>query len=368
MKEKRAFEKSKYMKGNSNSKKKINAFLKKILYIIYLPVIILIFLEIGVRIWGYSGHYISDPIYRPFDNAEDIPYIHKPNLVNARARGLSIINTDSLGLRSKTAGVKYNRKKDNEYRITIVGDSVTFGEGIKRNEDIFSQVLEDNLNQKQSVVKVKVFNYAASAYSVKEMVATFKYRMIDLEPDLALMAIIPDDFDLSRVAGVDKWGYSVNYKMSGFVSKDSVIKRLLRKVHLTYVLRDIHYRWLNKKQNMSDESSRVELPESYEYIKQFKETSEEFHVPYGIVLLPTVNNRFTNLISEQLDKDNITFVDLTSIGNEFTADQFMASKFDGHPSYLVHRKIGEILAAYIMQNLLRISTRWNLKTERNNEF
>jgi lysophospholipase L1-like esterase len=80
-----------------------------------------------------------------------------------------VINTDSLGLRANTAGATYGIKRSNEYRIAIVGNSCTFGEGIARTEDIFAQVLEDTLNQQQQAVTVKVFNYGASAYSVKDM-------------------------------------------------------------------------------------------------------------------------------------------------------------------------------------------------------
>ena len=329
----------------------MSRYFKKFLFAIYIIILTSILLEIGVRFWGYSEHYISEPIYMPFDKTEDIPYIHKPNLMNAKARGLSIINTDSLGLRSKIAGAKYGHKKDNEYRIAIVGDSVTFGEGVKRNEDTFSQVLEDTLNQKQSAVKFQVFNYAASAYSVKEMAATFKYRMLDVEPDLALMAIIPDDFDLSRTPTIDQWGYSANYKMSGFISKNSIIKHLLREMRLTYVLRDIRYRWLNKGRNEQNKAFKEKIPESYKYVKQFKEISDEHHVPCVIVLLP-LTERFGNSILEQLGRDKIPFFELSSICNDFTYDQFRASKFDGHPSALVHKKIGEVLAEYILREKL----------------
>lgn len=124
--------------------------------------------------------------------------------MNVRARGLCVINTDSLGLRSKTVSVQYGAKKDNEYRIAIVGDSVIFAEGIERIEDTFCQVLENILNKKQSAVRVQVFNYGVSGYSVKEMAATLQHRMIDVAPDLVFMAIIPSDLDPSRTGTVDR--------------------------------------------------------------------------------------------------------------------------------------------------------------------
>ena len=109
--------------------------------------------------WGYSQRHMYDPIYTSFEGAEDIPYIQKPNLVQAQARGFAVINTDSWGLRAKTVGAAYGIKRPNEYRIAIVGESCTFGEGIARTEDTFAQVLEEILNKRQQAVNVKVFNY-----------------------------------------------------------------------------------------------------------------------------------------------------------------------------------------------------------------
>ena len=75
-------------------------------------------------------------------------------------------------------------------RIAIVGDSVTFGEGIPNTADTFVKVMERILNEKQTAVKVRTFNYGVSAYSVKSMAASLRYRMFDIDPDLVVMAIM----------------------------------------------------------------------------------------------------------------------------------------------------------------------------------
>jgi len=45
-------------------------------------------------------------------------------------------------------------------------------------------------------------------------------------------------------------------------------------------------------------------------------------------------------------------VDLSSLQYEFNFKEFRASKFDGHPSAKVHRKIAKILGKNIVQNIL----------------
>jgi len=315
------------------------------LYSGYLLLVTLPLLEIGVRLWGYAERHIYDPIYTSFEPSEDIPYIHKPNLIHARGRGLAIINTDSLGLRSTTSGTVYGTKQPHEYRIAIVGDSFTFGEGVPRTEDTFSQVLEDRLNQQQKHSIVKVFNFGASAYSVKQMAATLQHRMLDIQPDLVVMAIIPGDFNLSRTPVIDAAGYLVDQRIAIFL--DSPVREILRRVHLMYVLRDVALPWFSSSQSVGLLLERGEIPDSYRYIQQFKETADRHRLPYVIVLIPRMEEKAWGLLPDQLRKDLVTTLDMSSLEKEFTRKEYMASQFDPHASPAVHRRIGESLAKYV---------------------
>src|ERR1041384_519856 len=125
--------------------------LKILLFAFYLSAATFALLEVGVRVSGYSEHHLCDPIYARFDAAPDeIPYVHRPNLRAARGRGLSVVNTDSLGLRSTSAGETYGPRASGEYRIAVVGDSVTFGEGVREGSDTFAKVLEAALNNREA--------------------------------------------------------------------------------------------------------------------------------------------------------------------------------------------------------------------------
>lgn len=313
----------------------------------------LVALEVAVRIWGYSERHIYDPIYTAFDRTGDIPYIHKPNLEQARARGLAVINTDSLGLRAKIAGASYGAKRANEYRIAIVGDSCTFGEGVIRTEDTFAEVLENMLNREQKAVTVKVFNYGVSAYSVKEMAATLQARMLDIQPDLVVMAIIPQDFSLARTPTVDDAGYLIDQKLSRLSPPGSMTRQVVRGIHLTYVLRDIGVRWFFSPSDITEALSRGEIPETFDHVRRFRTVAAQRGVPYVVMLLPARRQGVWGRVPDQLTRDNFTHIDLSSLGNEFTEEQYMASRFDPHPSPAVHHRIGETLADYVRYNQLK---------------
>lgn len=318
---------------------------RTILYGGYLLLITVPLLEIGVRMWGYSARNIYDPIYTSFEGSEDIPYIHKPNLVQARARGLAVINTDSLGLRAKTSGMVYGPKQLHEYRIAIVGDSNTFGEGVPRTEDTYAQVLEDLLNQQQQTVAVKVFNFGASAYSVKQMAAILQHRMLDIQPDLVVMAIIPEDFNLARTPKINKAGYLIDHRIP--ILPDSPVREVLQGIHLMYVLRTVVLSWFPQPQNVAPLLSRGEIPDSYRYIQQFKETADRYGLPYLIVLLPRMQGNAWGSLPDRMTQNAIHYLDLSPLGKEFTPEEYMANRFDPHGSPAVHHRIGESLAEYV---------------------
>jgi lysophospholipase L1-like esterase len=318
--------------------------------------IVLFCLEVLVRLWGYSEMYLYDPIYMPFAKSAEIPYVMKPNLANVRAHGNIHINTDELGLRSLTPGEKCPPKGPNEYRIAFMGDSVTFGVGVA-TKDTYPEVVQATLNHLQNRYRVKVFNFAESSYSIKEMVATLKYRVPEVHPDLVVMGIIINDFYLDRTPGVDKWGYNSFGGPSTIVNKVPTIKLFLRKLHLSYVIRDVLARYM-KKEQVEVALMQGKMPEwiakSFKYIIDFKKIATADGYQYLVLTIPSLGgdgSQFRGVI-KAFKRDKIAYFDVSPLSLDFTERQFRASRYDFHPSAAVHRQISDKLSRFIMENYL----------------
>ncbi len=321
---------------------------KIILYFIYLGVTCLILMEIAVRIWGYSQHYIYDPIYKPCPECKNIPFVHKTCLENAKARGLAVINTDSIGLRSAVSCTKYQPHQPGELRIAITGDSVTFGEGIPETSNTYAAELEKILRQRLGN-KVMVFNFGVSAYSVREMAATAACRIPQIEPDIMIMAIIPEDFNLNRTGTVDRWGYTVHTDADGIAGRDSPVKKILRNIHITYLLRDLYYRYHQTKS--PEDNVITPSPEAYSYILRFREAAIQNGAKPLLLLIGSLGHRFSEKFKKQLGSDKIIYLDLSDIAEQFSPEKYMASPFDPHPSPAVHQMIARKTAAFIVHQL-----------------
>lgn len=105
------------------------------------------------------------------------------------------IKINSLGFRD----YEYTAKKpDNTFRILMVGDSFTEGQGVKLDET-FSKVLERSLKDKIGNKKVEVINTGVLSYSPLLEYLFLKYRGVDLNPDLVII-----NFDQGDIID-DQW-------------------------------------------------------------------------------------------------------------------------------------------------------------------
>jgi hypothetical protein len=318
--------------------------------------VIFVCLEILVRVWGYSRMYFYDPIYLPYEKSQEIPYVMKPNLHHARAHGNISINTDSLGLRSPVPARTYGNKQAGEYRLAFVGDSVTFGVGVATGKT-YPEIVEKSLNHLQPHCQVAVFNFAVSSYSVKEMTNTLKYRVPEVNPDLVVMGIVIDDFDTDRTPQVDQWGYNTHGGASKLINKFPTLKLILRRIDLSYLIRDILTRtvmYQEKSYNPINGKLSPILASSYKYIREFKNLAIDHNYSYLVVTLPSVEGngaQFTGIINN-MKNDKINYFDTSFITPLFTVKDYHASTYDWHPSALVHQKIGEMLSEYILNNFL----------------
>ncbi|MGA9754299.1 MAG: hypothetical protein WBV23_04070 [Desulfobaccales bacterium] len=331
-------------------------FISVFFYSFYLLLAIFVCLEILVRGWGYAGMYFYDPIYMPYKKIPEIPYVMQPNLTQVRAQGNIWIHTDALGLRSPVSARTYGNKPADEYRIAFVGNAVTFGVGVPTGAT-YPEIVEKSLNELQDHCRVAVFNFAIPSYSVKEMTATVKHRVPEIDPDLVVMGIMIGDFDPDHTPQVDKWEYNTHTGASQVINRFPTIKLILRKIHLSYVIRDTLSRIIvehDKDDESLNEKLTLKVAGSYKYIREVKSIAQEYGYSYLVLTLPSgesPGSKYIGLINNLIN-DSINYFDTSTITPLFTVKEYHASKYDWHPSALVHQKIGEMLSQQVLNNFI----------------
>lgn len=97
------------------------------------------------------------------------------------------VNTDKTGFRTM---IDSKEKDSTKIRILMLGDSFTFGEGVK-NDQTSSYLLENYLNE-SSVNKYEVINLGVSSYAPILEYLQLKENIRIMEPDIVIM-----NFDMS---------------------------------------------------------------------------------------------------------------------------------------------------------------------------
>lgn len=122
---------------------------------------------------------------------------YKVTLPHARIRSYGTeVRTNALGFRGPEVGPK----QPGEYRIVVLGDSMTFGPGVA-DERIYTTLLERRLPGS------RVINLAVEGYNVLQYKAVLEEVGLALEPDLVLVALFPvNDFEMDT--------YEVNVRVA----------------------------------------------------------------------------------------------------------------------------------------------------------
>ncbi len=95
---------------------------------------------------------------------------------------------NSLGFRDREHALA---KKPGVYRILVLGDSITQGLSIERAEDIYTSVLERQLNT--DGVRVEVLNFGVSGYNTQQEVETLREKGLRFAPDMVVLAACVND-------------------------------------------------------------------------------------------------------------------------------------------------------------------------------
>lgn len=98
------------------------------------------------------------------------------------------VSINSVGLRDKEYLLE---KKEDAYRIFVLGDSIAWGEGV-HNEETFPEVMERLLNERHHVTEFEVFNLGLGGTSTDEQYQQL-IRYGDYSPDMVIIQSHPND-------------------------------------------------------------------------------------------------------------------------------------------------------------------------------
>ena len=116
-----------------------------------------------------------------------LPYELAPGMWK-RTHG-TVIRTNSHGMRERELPIE---KPDSVRRIVVLGDSYTFGFGVRAHR-AYPRVLEELLNERSPGRRFEVLNFGVGGYSTQDEAIVLKERALAWDPDLVIVGYVLND-------------------------------------------------------------------------------------------------------------------------------------------------------------------------------
>jgi lysophospholipase L1-like esterase len=149
---------------------------------------------------------LAEAAVRVLGLVEYPPRLHQPDSTNVYTmrpgfRGKTShgvpIRVNALGARGPEVSAT---KRPGTFRILLLGDSMTFGSGI-REETSFAALLERALDARGDGRDYEILNFGTSGYNTVQERNLLRMKGPSLEPDLVLVGFFSNDIDPFRFAG-----------------------------------------------------------------------------------------------------------------------------------------------------------------------
>ena len=282
-----------------------------------------------------------------FEFLELTGYRHTPGFKGrAYRRGVfdSYVEISEIGLRQKN----FELQKLFLTRVLILGDSFTFGLGI-REESTFASLIQESLNP----VGTGVINGGQAGYSIAQEVKWGILLAQKISPQIIILFAflfndIKDDYHQGYKNVEVKYGYRLH---NGRSLPGPVFDFLRTHSYLWMFIRgNVINKWFKNSRGIEfeklaeNETEKVMQP-TFEALKTLKKYCMDKGIRLGIVLIPPSQGRtiFDVPFKYYLEVERISFLDLGNKG--FTEHDYFQG--DGHWNENGHRKAAKYLVPFV---------------------
>ncbi len=251
--------------------------------------------------------------------------------------------------------VDYSEEKpENTIRVAAIGDSFTFGAGIRNVEDTWPKLMEKKLKEQFPGKNIQVMNVAKRGADSDDLATILETKVMPFSPDIAVYAInlndIEKDEDRLKIAADSQ------------IFKGEKAREYVKKYYVVYALEQV-LRGINSDTNNDAYIERLYASEDHrnnqrQAFEKMKTLMGDRPVLMGV--LPNAPIKGEQTLQEEYDQ---TVQTITSLGIPYidvlgdlpaeNPPEFRASFFDYHPNEQMQayfaKKFGEAVQKVIQE-------------------
>ena len=255
------------------------------------------------------------------------------------------VHLNTEGFRDKDYDAE---KKENITRITGLGDSFTYGWGIKNISDSYLKVLETELKERNEK-KYEVLNFGVGGRYTDDELRILKENALKYSPDVVIIGYLPNDIrNVDKKIDEYKWTkikvpldfWFRNYLYSFFyleIQTNNVIESLGKKPSYNEKMLEIFDSDINKDYNEGVWKDIKKLSEN----EGFEVLIVIFPIMYKFDDYPFI--RIHDFVKEIAREKDFYVIDLLDTYRQYDADELILNKYDRHPNELGHKLAAEAI-------------------------
>lgn len=245
-------------------------------------------------------------------------------------------------------------KKSDIVRIVVLGDSYTFGSGIKNVNNTYLKGLEKLFNENSKDKTYEVLNFGKAGVDTEFEIKILKNDALLYKPDIIILGYVLNDFrdhESQKISAnsylfwfdifLKRYSYLYHFTSKGF---NTALEALGLKKSYYQTIIDSFNSESNKKLNSK-------------YFEELKRISKTNNSTLVVVIFPFIykldNYPFTEqhrIINQIINENDIIVIDLLLYFQHIDENKIVVSKYDNHPNELGH----EIAAKAIYERLIKL--------------
>ncbi len=247
------------------------------------------------------------------------------------------VQLNNEGFRDKDYSIT---KPDGVKRIIGLGDSYTYGWGIKNINDSYLKVLEKRLNENG---KYEVMNFGLPGRDTKGELEILKNNALKYNPDLIVIGYLPNDMkNVDKEIKEYEWKeikLPFHFWLRNYFYLYFFLETQYNKILEKFNYKETYYSYLTKVLN-----SKVNKEYNKQFFREISEISKEKGMKVLVVVFPMIYNlqnysytEADNFVKGAADENDFYFLDLLDTYKKYKESELVLSRFDAHPNEFAHK-------------------------------
>lgn len=250
------------------------------------------------------------------------------------------------------------------FRILGIGDSFTFGQGVKE-QDTFLRRLDRSLNTSPEVVRpVEVLNAGVLGYNTRDEVVYLEHQWLEYDPDLVLIAFYLNDAYSDFTFVNNGGGLGIYYSPEGLARQSYLVDLVQHSYRARTVQRELedYYRgqYFSEARKTLAQSGTMDVDwkVSSAALERAAELGQRDGFLLALIIFPEfyhLDDRYPffeihELVKEKAISLSIPVLDLMMVYRGLVDRDLWVHPSDHHPNEVAHKLAAEAIEPFLWEN------------------